>query len=245
MHYDMQRNTMNTTDENNADENNADENINDKSIRPFGFWVAAVDRLLRAEFATVFEDEGITRRDWRMLNRIDGTFAAAAASDRPLHARKLGRLLELGWVERTPEGWTLSESGALAKQRLGVAVDEIRSRVAGAVSPEEYAILTSSLEKIAREFGWAEDRRLPRHEGRFDRRHPGRRHGQHRGERFGRFGHGERFGRFGHGERFEDSGPGEHPGRRRFGRPNGEDCGHRAPFPRHGAPGSHIHIHHH
>src|SRR5690554_3584501 len=106
MHYDMQRNTMNTTDTNNI-ENTAEDSAENR--RPFGYWITAVDRLLRTEFATVFADEGITRRDWRMLNRIDGTFGAPEASDRPLRARKLHRLLELGWVERSKEGWTLTE----------------------------------------------------------------------------------------------------------------------------------------
>jgi len=241
MHYDMQRNIMNTTDTN--DNDNTAENS-----RPFGYWITAVDRLLRAEFATIFEDEGITRRDWRMLNRIDGTFAAPAASDHPLRARKLHRLLELGWIERGKEGWTLTEAGTLAKQRLGVAVDEIRARVAGAVSPEEYATMTASLEKIAREFGWAEGRRLPRHEGRFGHRHHrghrGFGHGFH-GEHFHHGFHGEHFGHGSQGERFEGFGPGEGPGEQPHGERfrHGEGLGRRR-FSRHGAP-AHVHFHHH
>lgn len=214
---------MNTTDTNNTDTNNTDKTA--ENSRPFGYWITAVDRLMRAEFATVFADEGVTRRDWRMLNRIDGTIPGPAAVDRSLRGRKLHRLLEFGWVERTDEGWSLTESGALAKQRLGVAVDEIRARVAGAVSPEEYATMTASLEKIAREFGWAEGRRLPRHEGRFGRR----RHGGHRG-------HGRHFApgeRFGHRDGF---GPGERVSR-------GDGFG-RHRFARRGAP-AHIHFHHH
>ncbi|MDQ0614824.1 hypothetical protein QF046_002465 [Microbacterium sp. W4I4] len=243
---------MNTTDTN--DNDNTTENS-----RPFGYWITAVDRLLRAELATVFDDEGITRREWRMLNRIDGTFAAPAASDRPLRARKLHRLLELGWVERSKEGWTLTEAGTLAKQRLGIAVDEIRARVAGAVSPEEYATMTASLEKIAREFGWAEGRRLPRREGRFGHRHPGGHrgfgHGFH-GERFRHGFHGEHSGRgedSGHGGRFrgfgpgEGSEPGEHPRGEGFGPGDrfrrGEGFGGRR-FSHRGAP-AHVHFHHH
>ena len=99
---------------------NTDDN-NTTTSRPFGFWVTAVDRLLRAEFATVFDDEGITRRDWRMLNRLDGT----VADDRPLRGPKLRRLVELGWVQRTRDGWKLTDAGTLAKQRLSTAVDEL------------------------------------------------------------------------------------------------------------------------
>jgi len=264
MQYDMQGNTMNTTQNEN----------NDK--RPFGYWITAVDRLMRAEFATAFEDEGITRRDWRMLNRVDGAFAATAASGRPLNPHKLQRLLELDWVERTDDGWGLTESGTLAKQRLSNAVDEIRARVAGAVSPEEYATMTEALEKIASEFGWAEGRRLPHSEGRDGRGHSrGRRSGgrhsrgqNSRGQQFGgerwrdphsdarrggrsggrgehfegyeRFGDGERFGRFGdfgYGERFGDFGPDAAFGHgERFPRGDGFE---RRTFGRHGKGGGH------
>ncbi|MFC7787721.1 hypothetical protein ACU045_01955 [Microbacterium sp. MAHUQ-60] len=222
---------------------NTDDDNTDKNHRPFGYWITAVDRLLRAEFATVFEDEGIARRDWRMLNRIDDTFPGSARTDRPLGEHKLHRLLELGWVEHRNEGWALTEPGTLAKQRLGVAVDEIRARVAGAVSPEEYATMTASLEKIAREFGWAEGRRLPRSRRRHGGRHPGghRRHGRHLGNREG-FDHHEGFrtgDRFGHGAdcaHGEGFGPGDRS-------PRGEGFG-RHRFSRRGAP-AHIHFHHH
>ncbi|MFD5214299.1 MarR family winged helix-turn-helix transcriptional regulator [Microbacterium sp. NPDC058345] len=221
---------------------NTDENITPDS-RPFGFWITAVDRLLRAEFATVFDDEAVTRRDWRMLNLIDGT----VASDRPLRAPKLRRLIALGWIERTRDGWTLTEAGRLAKQRLGVSVQEIRDRVAGAVSPDEFTTMTAALEKIARELGWEEGRKLPRR---------GRRHGEHgrhgghgRRERHHGFRHG--FGREGrhesrHGFEHEyrhEGGHGSRHDREHDGRHDREH-GHRG-FRGHGAPAPHIHIHTH
>ena len=230
-------------------------NTTDDNTRPFGYWITAVDRLVRAEFATVFEDEGITRRDWRMLNRIDGT----VPDSRPVHPRKLHRLIELGWVERTREGFGLTDAGTLAKQRLGTAVDELRARVAGAVSAEEYATMTAALEKIAREFGWEEGKRLPRRAGhghgpasRFGHRHgfPGHRghgHGFGRGRHSGEHGfdRGHGFGEHGsenhhgseHRHGFEHLTEGHR--HREMGR--GFARGHH----RHGAPATHIHIHTH
>lgn len=151
--------------------------------RPFGYWIRAVDRLLAAEFATVFADEGIDRRDWRLLNRIDGTVGSDRpdGSARPLRGRKMFRLIELGWIERTAEGWTLTDAGRLAKERLGAAVEEVRGRISHAVAPEEFTVMADSLEKIAREFGWHEGRKLPR------RGMPGGRRG------FGPRGFGPRF----------------------------------------------------
>lgn len=217
-------------------------NTPDTNTHPFGYWITAVDRLMRAEFATVFEDEGITRRDWRMLNRIDGTVADA----RPVHGARLHRLVELGWVERTREGWILTDAGTLAKQRLSTAVDELRARVAGVVTPDEYAAMTASLEKIAREFGWAEGRRLPRRHSRGEHHERDGFRGGHRGF------HGQR--EHAHGERGHVHGQREH-----FRGDRAEHCEHGegfGPHARHGhgirhglhrqmAPQAHIHIHTH
>ncbi|SJN16879.1 hypothetical protein FM104_01105 [Microbacterium esteraromaticum] len=161
--------------------------------RPLGYWISAVDRLLAAEFATVFADEGITRREWRMLNLIDGTTpgsrpepdTGSARTARLPHAMrgpKLRRLIDLGWISRDADGWTLTDAGRLAKSRLGSAVDEIRARFSAAVSPEELAAMTASLEKVAREFGWEAGMRLPRRHGQHNfgchnDRHHDRRHG--------------------------------------------------------------------
>lgn len=152
--------------------------------RPFGYWLKAADRLMAAEFAAAFDGEHASRRDWRMLNIVDGT----APSDRPLNGHKLHRLVERGWVSPEGDGWALTDDGRAAKDRLGVIVDDIRTKVEEAVSPEDMATTLASLEKIARAFGWDEETLLPR----------GRRHG-FGGPRHGRgFGHG--FGRpFGRG----------------------------------------------
>lgn len=185
--------------------------------RPFGFWLKAVDRLMAAEFATAFEGEHTSRRDWRLLNVIDGTMPAR----RPLHAHKLQHLVERGWV--TPEGdsWTLTDEGRAAKDRLGAIVDGIRSKVTDAVSEEDMATTLASLEKIARAFGWDEETPLPR----------GRRHG-FGGHGFGRHdrGHGfpRGFGRgFGPGSRHgfgprEGFGP-RHGGEHQHGCEHGHD----------------------
>lgn len=176
--------------------NTSDTQNTDSTSRPFGYWLKAADRLMAAEFATAFDSEHASRRDWRILNIVDGT----VASDRPLNGHKLHRLVERGWVSPEGDGWTLTDDGRAAKERLGAIVDEIRTKVTEAVSPEDMATTLASLEKIARAFGWDEETPLPRR-----RRHGfgGPRHG--RG--FGRgFGHGFRNG-FGHG-REHGFGPG-------------------------------------
>ncbi|WP_314428401.1 hypothetical protein [uncultured Microbacterium sp.] len=203
---------MNTPDTQNAS----------PTSRPFGYWLKAVDRLMAAEFDTAFEGEHASRRDWRMLNIIDGT----APARRPLNAHKLRGLVERGWIAADDAGWTLTDEGREAKQRLGVIVDGIRTKVSDAVSPEDLETTLASLEQIARAFGWDEETPLPRGRGRrhgFGRTHgfgPGRGFGHRPGHPFGRaFGPG--FGgahehatdaEFGH----RDCGHRGHPGHARF-----------------------------
>lgn len=180
--------------------------------RPFGYWLKATDRLMAAEFAAAFESEGVTRREWRMLNVVDGT----VESDRPLHEHKLRRLIELGWVARIDGAWALTEDGRSAKERLGGIVDGIRAKVVDAVSPEDLGTTLATLEQIARAFGWDEQTRLPR--GRGNRHDFGaHRHGEHGFGPHARGDHG--FGRPGRGERAHGHPVGhEHPNHRDHGR---------------------------
>ena len=166
---------------------------NTQTSRPIGFWITAVDRLLADRFATAFRNEGITRRDWRALNAIDGTVDTPHA----LRPHKLERLLRRGWVTQTDDQWQLTENGRDAKERLGAVVDGIRAQVIDAVSPEEYETTVATLEKIARSFGYEEGSRLPRGRKHMHRHGCGRGqgHGHDRGHGYG-FRHGHA-----HGER--------------------------------------------
>jgi hypothetical protein len=185
---------------------NPSENASSDQSRPFGFWITAVDRLTAARFATAFEDEGITRRDWRILNIIDGTVPAG----RELPDRKLRRLADLGWIERTADGWALTPDGTAAKARLAGAVEEIRAEVAGILGADEFTAMAASLEKLARGLGYEDGMRLPR------------RPGARRGDVHGRRGH-----RLFDDHRRHGLGHGEH--RRRAGLPHGEPFGHGDP----------------
>ena len=72
--------------------------------------------------------------------------------------RRLRGLVDRGWVTGTPGSWTLTDEGRAAFERLGAKVAGIRARVAGAVSPEDFATTLATLEAIAAELGWEEGR---------------------------------------------------------------------------------------
>lgn len=142
--------------------------------RPIGFWLRTVDRLLTGAFDVAFEGEPVDRRDWMILNRIDGTVDAPRHPRRP---KRFARLARLGWIAPTESGWALTDSGREAKERLAAKAAGVRARVAEAAPADDLATTLRTLESIARELGWTEGDEIP------PRRHPRR-------ERVERLGHG-------------------------------------------------------
>jgi hypothetical protein len=150
------------------------------SDRPLGYWLRLVDALISREFDIRLAESGADRRDWMLLNVIDGTYAWARAP----RGKRMRRLEERGWIEQNGSGdWTLTDAGREMKDRLGKAVSGIRERVSRAVSPEDYATTIASLQAMARELGGAEE------------------HDSYPGHGFGRFGRGRHGHPFGHGFR--------------------------------------------
>ena len=196
-------------------QNNEQDSLSD---RPLGYWLRTVDGLLTREFFAAFEGEGVTRRDWMLLNLLSGDIEIPGLAERIARkGKRLRGLADRGWAEEQGDGtWTLTDEGRAAKARLGGIVDSLRERVAGAVSPEDFATTTASLEAIARELGWDETDSDPR---------------RGFGRRFGGFGPG--FGPGARGLGFGAGfGPGFGAGGRDFGRgfgrgfgPDGRDFG--------------------
>ncbi|MFF2388480.1 hypothetical protein [Agromyces sp. NPDC058104] len=169
--------------------------------RPIGYWLRVVDRKLDDAMLELFADEGITRRDWRRLNVIAGTVdderLRRKITSRP---ERLAPLVQRGWVTDEPGAPRLTEEGEASYAALLERVTALRSRVAGAVSPDDFQTTLATLESVARELGWHEGERMPRrrperrghhgatrHDGRrghghghADERHEHRRHEHHR-----------------------------------------------------------------
>ncbi len=199
-------------------ENHTDNETVSPADRPLGFWLRTVDALIAREFDHVFADEGLTRRDWMLLSALSGTAPVPpAVSEKIARGGKRMRVLaERGWAIESDGEWTLTDDGREAAARLGERVAEIRSRTAGAVTPEEYATTVASLEAIAREYGWTEDMRMPRGRGfGFGRGRgfaPGREFWMRGLGHRGHGGHGH-----GHDHDHDHGGPAEHQGERGHG----------------------------
>jgi len=199
----------------------------DSTARPLGYWLRAVDALLAREFATAFEAEGVTRRDWRILNLLGGDVVAPELAERlQRRGKKLAGLVERGWIAESDGEFTLTDAGRAAKDRLGETVAGIRARVSGAVSEADFATTLASLQSIATELGWDPEERMPR-----GPRHRGHGRGRAFGPGFGRgFGHGRPFGP-GHGDSGFGRpafGPDDHRGHGEPGIDHGCNHGHRS-----------------
>lgn len=216
-----------TTHDNHTDDHNG----TPTNRRPLGFWLKVIDRRLDEAMRDLFTEEGLTRRDWRRLNLVAGTVTDTRMSEK-LAARpeRVEPLVERGWVEGEPGAWRLTEAGEAARASLHERVATLRAKVAGAVSPEDFATTMASLEAIAGELGWAEGERMPRRHGRGF----GRRHGR---EGFGRRQHGQGFGRRHDGEGHRH-GEGHGADHGRCGHGHGHGHGH-------GAIRNDVHVHVH
>ena len=118
-------------DDDNTQNNPADDNAGIPTARrPLGYWLRAVDELLTSEFAAAFRNEGVTRRDWMLLNLLAGDVDAPEAAERLARkGKRLRRLEDLGWAEEQGDGtWALTDAGREAHARLGEVVGGIRSR---------------------------------------------------------------------------------------------------------------------
>lgn len=182
---------MHTNDNNNDETNinipteaNADASTDPTADRSLGAWLKITSRLLAVERETLFAREGVTRRDWRILNFVSrGT---------PAHPRvggpKLRKLVDRGWIERNEGEWTLTEDGQALLARLTAGMNGLSSTMTEALTTEEMDTTLASLRKASRALGWDDSSPLPR------RPHRGPRRGPHARGGWARRGHDRHFG---------------------------------------------------
>ena len=99
MQHDKLRNHMQSTEDNNNADNTDTDNINtdiSTQDRSLSYWLKATGRLLAAEREALFEREGVTRRDWRILNLVSKGLPAHPRAGGP----KMRKLVDRGWIAR-------------------------------------------------------------------------------------------------------------------------------------------------
>jgi hypothetical protein len=137
------------------------------AIRPLGYWLKTVDRLIDDQFGAVAEQVGLTRRQWQLLTAVQSGARSPADLDIAVApfldagetaATHLAPLVEAGLVVRTADGFAVTASGRETATRVqSDAVRAIRERTMGGIDGDDYAHLLQTLEKIARNLGWEDE----------------------------------------------------------------------------------------
>lgn len=136
--------------------------------RPIGFWLKLVDRLIDEKFEETLDEHGVTRRQWQLLNLLgkgpasrheldDAVAPFTAGSTEPgSTASEIDELVESDWVAASASGFALTPLGETAFERIAAVVEHIRSHLAEGLGAEEYDTTMRSLERMARNLGWAQ-----------------------------------------------------------------------------------------
>lgn len=136
--------------------------------RPIGFWLKLVDQLVDDQFGASFEEHGVTRRQWQMMNLlVEGPASQKQLSDglRPFFPavesgtseELIEELRESGWVALQDGQYQLTDLGSRSLENLRGAVDRIRSMMTDDIAEDEYAAALAVLQRMARNLGWDGD----------------------------------------------------------------------------------------
>jgi len=142
------------------------------TMRPIGFWLKLVDRLIDDGFARTLEEHGVTRRQWQLLTILDASpssdeqlsaalrpflqwDAAAADAGEPATAQEnLEELVESDWVVLEGGFYALTDRGRTLFEKLRVVVGGLRERASEGVSEPDHATTLATLERMATNLGW-------------------------------------------------------------------------------------------
>jgi DNA-binding MarR family transcriptional regulator len=128
--------------------------------KPIGFWLKELDQLIEGTLDRALTDEGVTRRDWQVLNALDSQPApreVVVEALRPFWGVEaadpdavLEGLIARGWALRDPaDNFSLSPEGDAARAGLLEKVRELRIAIADGITPEQYNTTVDTLGRMA------------------------------------------------------------------------------------------------
>jgi DNA-binding MarR family transcriptional regulator len=128
--------------------------------RPIGFWLKELDTLIEATLDRALAADGVTRRDWQVLNALEPAPAPRAEvleKLRPFWGVEttdpdvvLSALVERGWALRDADArYALSPEGERVREVLLERVKALRASIADGVSPEAYNTTIDTLRRMA------------------------------------------------------------------------------------------------
>jgi DNA-binding MarR family transcriptional regulator len=128
--------------------------------KPIGYWLKELDRLIEDTLDRALADEGVTRRDWQVLNALAPELTpreTVIEQLRPFWGVEtvepdavLEGLIGRGWALRDPgDRYALSPEGNAAREGLLEKVKGLRGTIADGVTPEQYNTTIDTLSRMA------------------------------------------------------------------------------------------------
>lgn len=134
-------------------------------LRPIGFWLKLVDRLIDEHFDSDLNEAHLSRRHWQLLNvlkreghgmtiaEIDESVRPFLDETEPTARPTLDNLVERGWVFTDAGRYDLTSDGVAAFEPAFAKVSETRREVAHGITHDEYQATVAVLERMARNLG--------------------------------------------------------------------------------------------
>ena len=133
--------------------------------RPLGFWLKLLDGLINSQFEETLGEQGVTRRQWQLLNllaRGPATSPQLAQALEPFLVSgepggltdELTHLRARGWVDSRDAAFSLTDEGRRASDDLRERVGRSRRTLAEGVTADEYEQTLRVLKRMARNLGW-------------------------------------------------------------------------------------------
>ena len=133
--------------------------------RPLDFWLKLVDAMINLHYRDMLEEHGIVRRQWEMMRLLSRGNASQEELDAALapflpqdeveaSAAALSELTDSGWLTRINGVYELTERGRTVHQRLDEVFSQMNRDLAEGISPGDYALVVSVLERMANNLGW-------------------------------------------------------------------------------------------
>lgn len=127
---------------------------------PLAYWLSLVERLVQARIASVLDEHGVTRIQWRVLTILEEAPAPLAtlqqsseglppADEDETAESAVLELVESRWVSGDAEQFELTEHGSEALRRMSATVAELRASALEGISPEEEEVMIAGLRRIA------------------------------------------------------------------------------------------------
>jgi len=128
--------------------------------KPIGYWLKELDRLIEGNLDRALADEGVTRRDWQVLNALQPELTpreTVIEQLRPFWGVEtvepdavLDGLIARGWALRDPgDRFALSPEGNAAREALLEKVKGLRAAIADGITPEQYNTTIDTLGRMA------------------------------------------------------------------------------------------------